>query len=134
MFRVLSIRKKRSQTASSFVGILYGVMISLAITLYITVGIVGYMGDVMSSVVIESPGSSSSFLSGLLSANFDIAGIEMMVFAVILVHTNALIAHAADDQGRPRCRVGGALHRLIWIGSTSSLLSKYLIGGLLGGG
>jgi flagellar protein FlaJ len=134
MFRVLSIRKKRSQTASSFVGILYGVMISLAITLYITVGIVGYMGDVMSSVVIESPGSSSSFLSGLLSANFDIAGIEMMVFAVILVH--ATLSSLMLPMIKGGHVVGSVVHfiALIWIGSTSSLLSKYLIGGLLGGG
>lgn len=134
MFRVLSIRKKRSQTASSFVGILYGVMISLAITLYITVGIVGYMGDVMSSVVIESPGSSSSFLSGLLSANFDIAGIEMMVFAVILVH--ATLSSLMLPMIKGGHVVGSVVHfiALIWIGSTSSLLSQYLIGGLLGGG
>ena len=56
-FRVLTIRKKRSVTASSFVGILYGVMISLAVTLYITIGIVDYMATMISSSFIDDPGA-----------------------------------------------------------------------------
>jgi flagellar protein FlaJ len=134
MFRVLSIRKKRSQTASSFVGILYGVMISLAVTLYITVGIVGYMGGVMSSVVIEDTGSGSAFLSGLLSANFDIGTIELMVFAVVIVH--ATLSSLMLPMIKGGHVVGSVVHfiALIWIASASSLISQSLIGGMLGGG
>jgi flagellar protein FlaJ len=133
MFRVLSIRKKRSQTASSFVGILYGVMISLAVTLYITIGIVGYMSDVMADVVIEDTGSSTSFLSGLLSSDFDIGTIEMMVFAVVLVH--ATLSSLMLPMIKGGHIVGSVVHfiALIWIASASSMISEMMISGLLTG-
>ncbi len=133
MFRVLSIRKKRSQTASSFVGILYGVMISLAVTLYITIGIVDYMAGVMSSIVITDGGASTSFLGSILSANFDIGGIEMMVFAVVIVH--ATLSSLMLPMIKGGHIVGSVVHfiALIWIASASSMVSQYLIGGLLTG-
>jgi flagellar protein FlaJ len=134
MFRVLSIRKKRSQTASSFVGILYGVMISLAVTLYITIGIVDYMSGVISTLVINDGGASISFLNGLLSADFDIGGLEMMVFAVVFVH--AILSSLMLPMIKGGHIVGSVVHfiALIWIASASSLISQYLIGGLLGVG
>jgi flagellar protein FlaJ len=133
MFRVLSIRKKRSQTASSFVGILYGVMISLAVTLYITIGIVDYMAQVMSTVVITDGGASTSFLSGILSADFDVGGIEMMVFAVVMVH--ATLSSLMLPMIKGGHVVGSIVHfiALIWIASASSLISQSLISGLLTG-
>lgn len=134
MFRVLSIRKKRSQTASSFVGILYGVMISMAVTLYITIGIVDYMGQVMSSVVLTDGGASTSFLSGILSANFDVGSIELMVFAVILVH--ATLSSLMLPMIKGGHIVGSIVHfiALIWIASVASMVSQSLISGLLTGG
>jgi len=133
MFRVLSIRKKRSQTASSFVGILYGVMISMAVTLYITIGIVEYMGQVMSSVVLTDGGASTSFLSGILSANFDVGSIELMVFAVILVH--AVLSSLMLPMIKGGHVVGSIVHfiALIWIASVASMISQSLISGLLTG-
>lgn len=134
MFRVLSIRKKRSQTASSFVGILYGVMISLAVTLYITIGIVDYMSGVISTLVINDGGTSISFLNGLLSADFDIGGLEIMVFAVVFVH--AILSSVMLPMIKGGHIVGSVVHfiALIWIASASSLISHFLIGGLLGVG
>jgi flagellar protein FlaJ len=133
MFRVLSIRKKRSQTASSFVGILYGVMISLAVTLYITIGIVDYMAQVMSTVVITDAGASTSFLSGILSADFDVGGIELMVFAIVMVH--ATLSSLMLPMIKGGHVVGSIVHfiALIWIASASSLISQSLISGLLTG-
>ncbi|MBI0584381.1 MAG: archaellar assembly protein FlaJ [Methanomassiliicoccus sp.] len=134
MFRVLTIRKKRSATASSFVGILYGVMISLAVTLYITIGIVNYMSDIMSSIVIDDPGfASGSFLTGILSASFDTASIELMVFSVIIVH--ATLSSVMLPMIKGGHIVGSVVHfiALIWIASAASLISQYLVGGLLAG-
>ncbi len=134
MFRVLSVRKKRSVTASSFVGILYGVMISLAVTLYITLGIVEYMSDMMSSVVIDDPGAvGGGFLNGLISTSFDMSAIETMVFSVILVH--ATLSSLMLPMIKGGHIVGSVTHfiALIWIASVASLVSKFLIGGLLGG-
>ncbi|MDW5562866.1 MAG: type II secretion system F family protein [Methanomassiliicoccus sp.] len=134
MFRVLSIRKKRSQTASSFVGILYGVMISLAVTLYITIGIVGYMSDVMSSVVIDNSGSDSAFLNSILSGNINIAEIQLMVFAVIIVH--AVLSSLMLPMIKGGHIVGSVVHfiALIWIASAASMISETLISGLLTSG
>lgn len=132
-FRVLTIRKKRSVTASSFVGILYGVMISLAVTLYITLGIVGYMSDMMSSIIIDDPGAiGGSFLNGIISISFDTSAIETMVFSVILVH--ATLSSLMLPMIKGGHIVGSVVHfiALIWIASAASLISTYLIGGLLG--
>jgi len=133
MFRVLSIRRKRSQTASSFVGILYGIMISLAVTLYITIGIVDYMADTMSSISLTDGGEATAFLGGILSGDFNIASIELMVFAIIIVH--ATLSSLMLPMIKGGHIVGSLVHfiALMWIASASSLVSQYLIGGLLTG-
>jgi len=131
MFRVLTIRKKRSVTASSFVGILYGVMISLAVTLYITIGIVNYMSGIMSDVVIDPGVAGGNFLMGIIAADIDTSAIEMMVFSVVLVH--ATLSSLMLPMIKGGHIVGSVVHfiALIWIASVASLVSQYLIDGLL---
>ncbi|NLI73459.1 MAG: archaellar assembly protein FlaJ [Euryarchaeota archaeon] len=132
-FRVLTIRKKRSITASSFVGILYGVMISLAVTLYITVGIVGYMSDMISSIVVEDTGGSGgAFLGSILSTSFDTSAIELMIFLVIFIH--ATLSSLMLPMIKGGHIVVSVVHfiALMWIASAASLISTYLIGALLG--
>ncbi|MCG7841392.1 MAG: archaellar assembly protein FlaJ, partial [Methanomassiliicoccales archaeon] len=87
MFKILSIRKKRTIIASNFFGVLYGVMISLAFTLWITIGITQYMGDVMGGIKIADEGvMDEGFLSTILNSDFDIGPLRLMAFGVILVH------------------------------------------------
>ncbi len=50
LFKILAIRKKRISISSSFVGVLYGVMIALAFTMWITVGITEYMSEVVGNL------------------------------------------------------------------------------------
>jgi flagellar protein FlaJ len=45
--RILGLRRKKRIIRSSFLGVAYGILISLAVTLWVTVGIVGVMGDML---------------------------------------------------------------------------------------
>lgn len=135
MFKVLTIRKKRIVIASSFIGILYGVMISLSITLYVTIGIVQYMGSMMSELVQQNPDFlSGGFLTNIFAAEYSTAGIELMAFAIIIVH--AALSSLMLPLLKGGHVAGSVIHfiALIWIGSLSSLISQMLISGLMGTG
>jgi len=132
MFKVLTIRKRRSVIASSFVGILYGVMISLSITLYITISIVQYMGAMMSQLAIDDTGfMAGGYLSSIFSADFNTAGIELMVFSIIFVH--AALSSLMLPMIKGGHIVGSLVHfiALIWIGSLASAISQFMITALL---
>ncbi len=93
------------------------------------------MSDMMSSVVIDDPGAvGGGFLNGLISTSFDMSAIETMVFSVILVH--ATLSSLMLPMIKGGHIVGSVTHfiALIWIASVASLVSKFLIGWLLGGG
>jgi flagellar protein FlaJ len=131
MFRVLSIRKKRSVTASSFVGILYGVMISLAVTLYITLGIIEYMSD-MIQTTLATTDLGMTFINGLFLTTFDLNLIDLMVFAIVIVH--ATLSSLMLPMIKGGHIVGSGIHfvAMVWIASIASFLSKFLIGLLVG--
>ncbi len=132
MFKILSIRKKRSIIASNFFGVLYGVMVSLAFTLWITIGITEYMGEVMTTVVIDDPSLGGGFLGTVLSADFDVEPLKLMAFGVILVH--AFFSSLMLPLLRGGHVMGAAIHliSLLWIASISQYLVQFLLGSLLG--
>jgi flagellar protein FlaJ len=135
MFKVLAIRKKRQTIASSFVGILYGIMISLSITLYITIGIVQYMGKIVSDLVTTDPDFlSGGFITTIFSATYSTTGIELMAFLVIFIH--ALLSSMLLPMLKGGHIAGFVVHfvTLLWMGSVSSLISQMLISGLVGTG
>ena len=133
MFKIITIRKKRQVISSSFVGILYGVMISLSFTIYITIGIVQYMGQTMSTLAVNNPDFlSGGILTNIFSASYNTNGLEIMAISIILVH--AFMSSLMLPLLKGGHVAGSVIHfvALIWVASAASLASAYLISMLLG--
>ncbi len=135
MFKVMTIRKRRQVISSSFVGILYGIMVSLSVTLYITIGIVQYMGKMMSDLVTQNPGFiSGGFLTNIFTASYSTTGIELMAFLILITH--ALLSSLMLPMLKGGHLAGAVIHfiALMWIGSVGAFLAQFLIGSLMGTG
>jgi len=78
-----TLRAKRNQTTSSFVGIAYGVVIGIAFSLYISFGVVESMNKLYSKLHI-----SNSFVGGILHTvpASSIAMLNGIVFFILLIH------------------------------------------------
>jgi archaeal flagellar protein FlaJ len=133
LFKVLTIRKRRMSIASSFVGVLYGIMVSLSVTLYITIGIVQFMGRMMSDLAVQNPDFvSGGFLNTIFSASYSTQGIEYMAFAVLFTH--ALLSSLMLPMLKGGHLASSVVHfvALLWIGSVAAYVAGIMVGGLMG--
>ena len=123
LMKVLSVRKKRFLIASSFMGVIYGIMFSIAFTLWITIGIVDYISETMNSLVIENtdllPGG---FIDNLFASNIDTGLLSTMVLAMVVIHGVSSSIMLAILRGGNA--VGSAIHfvGLVIVGAMSSFL------------
>jgi flagellar protein FlaJ len=132
MFKILAIRKKRQIVASGYLGVLYGIMISLAFTLYITVGISEYMSTTIQGLNLDNVDlGGASFLNTLFNSHFDVGPLKLMVFAIIFIH--AFFSSLMLPMLRGGHIVGAAIHFIIllWIGSASAFVVELMLKGLL---
>jgi flagellar protein FlaJ len=132
MFKIMAIRKKRQIVASGYLGVLYGIMISLAFTLYITVGISEYMSTTIQGLSIDTTNlSGASFLNTLFNSHFDVGPLKLMVFSVIFIH--AFFSSLMLPLLRGGHIAGAAIHfiALLWIGSVSAFIVDLMLKGLL---
>ena len=110
-------------------------MVSLSVTLYVTIGIVAFMGKMMSDLAVQNPDFvSGGFLTSIFSASYSTAGIELMAFSIIFIH--ALMSSLMLPMLKGGHLAGAVIHfiALMWIGSVGSYFSSIMIGGLMGTG
>ena len=124
-----SLRERRDRSASSFVGICYGVIIGIAFSLYISFGVVEAMNKMFSSLKI--PGK---FLQGLLHtvSGLDLAYLNVAILFILFFHAIiASIAIKMVDGGR---WMSGFMHLvgMIWLAAISGYVSQLVIMHLLG--
>ncbi|HTY46066.1 MAG TPA: type II secretion system F family protein [Methanomassiliicoccales archaeon] len=132
MGKILAVRKKRDVLAGSFVGVLYGVMVATGFTLFITVGIVEYMGHMINALIV--PGQDFvqlGILTSIFSASFNVEMLRTMVYFLIVVHAAASAVMLTILKGGHI--VGAGVHFLImiWIGMATAYLAEAALGGLL---
>jgi archaeal flagellar protein FlaJ len=132
MFKILSIRKKRGLVASSFFGVLYGVMVSLSFTIWITIGITKYMAEVVGTIEIENTDLGGSFLNTLLNADFDVRPLEYMAFSVMAIHAFFSAIMLPLLKGGHIATAAVHLIALLWIASVSQFIVDYMLSSLLG--
>ena len=107
-------------------------MISLAFTLYITVGISEYMSTTIQGLSIDTTNlSGASFLNTLFNSHFDVGPLKLMVFSVIFIH--AFFSSLMLPLLRGGHIAGAAIHfiALLWIGSVSAFIVDLMLKGLL---
>jgi flagellar protein FlaJ len=132
MFKIMAIRKKRQVVASSYLGVLYGVMIALAFTLYITIGISQYMATSIQGLSLNTADLGGvGFLNTLFNSHFDVGPLTLMVFSVIFIH--AFFSSLMLPLLRGGHLAGAAIHfiALLWIGSVSAFIVELMLKGLL---
>jgi flagellar protein FlaJ len=131
MFKILSIRKKRSVIASNFFGVLYGVMVSLSFTIWITIGITKYMAEVIGGITIDDS-SGGAFLNTILNADFSVEPLEYMAFAVMFIH--AFFSSIMLPLLKGGHIMSAAIHliTLLWLASISQFVVDIMLSTLLG--
>lgn len=124
-----NLRMRRAQTASSFVGIAYGVTVGIAFSLYISFGVVQTMNSLYASFEQTAMESIGSILHTVPVESLGI--VRVLIFIVLAAH--ALISSFAikiADGGR---WVSGMVHfvGMLWasagMGYASELVMKYLL-------
>lgn len=129
MFKIMTIRKKKQMLSSSFVGIVYGVMISLAFTLYITIGIVQYMANTMSGIAALTS-DTGTYLTTLFSATVNIGSLQTMAFAVIFIHAFFSSMMLPLLHGGHIMSFVTHFIALLWVASVAMIASQMMLSGL----
>ncbi len=123
------LRGRRDRSASSFVGICYGVIIGIAFSLYVSFGVVEAMNKMFS--LLKIPGK---FIQGLLHtvSGLDLAYLNVAILFILFFHAIiASIAIKMVDGGR---WMSGFMHLvgMIWLAAISGYVSQLVITHLLG--
>lgn len=132
MVKLLGVRTKRSILASNFVGVLYGLMIALSITMWITVEIIRFIGDMASELKTEGETPVTfGLLDNMFQASADIEVISVLILSMVVLH--ALFSAIIITKLRGGHMLGAAVHfvALTWIGALSSYIVTVFMAGLL---
>ena len=124
-----TLRAKRNQTTSSFIGIAYGVVIGIAFSLYISFGVVESMNKLYSKLHI-----SNSFVGGILHTvpASSIAMLNGIVFFILFIHAViSSLSIKVMDGGR---YMSSLIHLvgMIWVAAFAGYISHTVMINMLG--
>ncbi|RUM33632.1 MAG: type II secretion protein F [Archaeoglobus sp.] len=124
-----TLRAKRAQTSSSFVGIAYGVVIGIAFSLYISFGVVESMNSLYSKLHIPN-----SFVGNILHTvpSTSIATLNVIIFLILLIHAIiSSISLKVMDGGR---YMSSLLHLtgMTWVAAFAGYISRTVMIHMLG--
>ncbi|HWG91354.1 MAG TPA: archaellar assembly protein FlaJ [Candidatus Thermoplasmatota archaeon] len=125
--RILGLRKSRYQTASSFRGVLYGLMAGMSFALFVGVAIVGLLEKIFTNLNLDSGTPFASFFNFSTDLNL----IAFLVIAMLLVHSvvSSLMIRIADGGNYFRSYVD--LVGLFWVAAIVSWGAQKMLTGLL---
>ncbi|TQD23868.1 archaellar assembly protein FlaJ [Methanolobus vulcani] len=127
--RIVTLRKKRSQSAGSLVGVLYGLTGGIGFTMYISLGVVGLMQDMFSSV--EMPAGMS--MGMVLYTNVgNIDTLSNMVMAIMVGHSlmSAILIRIVDGGHMLSATIDFVI--MVWISGASAVVTMAAVSSLLG--
>lgn len=127
--RIVTLRKKRSQSAGSLVGVLYGLTGGIGFTMYISLGVVGLMQDMFTSVEMP-PGMSMGMV-----LYTDIGSLDMlsnMVMLIMIGHSlmSALLIRIVDGGHMLSATIDFVI--MVWISGASAVVTMAAVSSLLG--
>lgn len=129
--RIVNLRKKRTQSASSLVGVLYGLTGGIGFTMYISLGVVGLMQDMFATV--EMPAGMS--IGMVLYTNVgNITTLENMVLGIMIGHSfmSALLIRIVDGGHMLSSTIDFVV--MVWISAVSAVVTIAAVSSLLGMG
>ncbi|MCE5296655.1 MAG: archaellar assembly protein FlaJ [Euryarchaeota archaeon] len=132
LFKVLTIRKKRLSISSGFYGVFYGIMVSLAFTLWITIGIIEYMNNVVTNLNVDTSGiPTGGFLDSIFNASYNVDLLNIMVFSIIIIHAFFSAIMIPIVKGGSIATTGVHFVLLIWVGAVSGYIVDLVLNVLM---
>ncbi|WP_094228048.1 archaellar assembly protein FlaJ [Methanolobus psychrotolerans] len=127
--RIVTLRKKRSQSAASLVGVLYGLTGGIGFTMYISLGVVGLMQDMFAAVEMP-PGMSMGMV--LYTNIGSIDRLSNMVLLIMIGHSllSALLIRIVDGGHMLSATIDFVI--MVWISGASAVVTMAAVSSLLG--
>ncbi|SES95764.1 flagellar protein FlaJ [Methanococcoides vulcani] len=127
--RIVNLRKKRYQSASSLVGVLYGLTAGIGFTLYIALGVVGLMQDMFTTISMPEGMGMGMILSTEIG-NLEL--LSAMVLFIMISHSlmSALLIRFVDG-GHILCSTTDFVI-MSWISAFSAVFTTSGVASLLG--
>jgi len=126
--RMLGLRRRRYQEASTLTGLLYGIAVAITLPLYIILFIVQSINDIFSKVVVPEGYTSSAFAN---PGAFNITWLNIIIFSMIVGHAflSSLMTRLVGGGNK----IGGFLHfvLLMWISTMMALFVKFSVAGII---
>ncbi len=129
--RIVTLRKKRVQSASSLVGVFYGLTAGIGFTMYISVGVIDLMQSMFASV--EMPAGMS--MGMVIYTNIgDVEVLSLMVLLIMIAHSlmSALLIRVVDGGHLLSATIDFVI--MVWISGITAVVTKASIWSLLGMG
>ncbi len=129
--RIVTLRKKRVQSASSLVGVFYGLTAGIGFTMYISVGVIDLMQSMFASV--EMPAGMS--MGMIIYTNIgDVEVLSLMVLLIMIAHSlmSALLIRVVDGGHLLSATIDFVI--MVWISGITAVVTKASIWSLLGMG
>jgi len=127
--RIVTLRKKRTQSAGSLVGVLYGLTGGIGFTMYISLGVVGLMQDMFSAVEMP-PGMSMGMVLYTNVGSMDL--LANMVLAIMVGHSlmSAILIRVVDGGHMLSATIDFVI--MVWISGASAVVTMAAVSSLLG--
>lgn len=127
--RIVTLRKKRVQSASSLVGVLYGLTGGIGFTMYISVGVIDLMQSMFSSVEMP-PGMSMGMV--LYTDIGNIETLSLMVLFIMIAHSlmSAILVRVVDGGHMLSSTIDFVI--MVWISGISAVVTRTAVWSLLG--
>ncbi|TGC10874.1 archaellar assembly protein FlaJ [Methanolobus halotolerans] len=127
--RIVALRKKRSQSAGSLVGVLYGLTGGIGFTMYISLGVVGLMQDMFAAVEMPAGMSMGMVLYTNVGSMDTLAN---MVLAIMIGHSlmSAILIRVVDGGHMLSATIDFVI--MVWISGASAVVTMAAVSSLLG--
>jgi len=126
--KIVRLRKLRYQSASTMVGVFYGLTAGIGFTLYVSLGVVELMQGMFEAVEIP-PGMSMGMV---LYTDINIGILYTLVTIIMVSHSflSAIMIRIVDGGNL----LNGTTHfvLMVWIGAASAIICKASVSSLLG--
>jgi flagellar protein FlaJ len=127
--RIVTLRKKRYQSASSLVGVLYGLTGGIGFTMYISLGVLDLMQSMFSSVDMP-PGMSMGMV--IYTDVGSIETLSLMVLSIMIAHSllSALLIRIVDGGNMLSATTDFVI--MVWISGVAAVVTTTGVASLLG--
>jgi flagellar protein FlaJ len=127
--RIVTLRKKRNQSAGSLVGVLYGLTAGIGFTMYISLGVVGLMQEMFTAVDMP-PGMSMGMVLYTEVGNIDT--LANMVLLIMIGHSlmSAILIRIVDGGNMLSSTIDFVI--MVWISGISAVFTMAGVASLLG--